>query len=71
MRLKLKYMFSGILDHQLIDKKVINIYYDVFFYIILKKEKLVNVFFAYIIIMYCLYYIIHIKKLYLLNFRIF
>ncbi|XP_043800263.1 centromere protein I-like [Apis laboriosa] len=30
----------GILDHQLIDKKVINIYYDVFFYIILKKEKL-------------------------------
>lgn len=48
-------MFSGILDHQLIDKKVINIYYDVFFYIILKKEKLVNVFFVYIII--------HIKKL--------
>lgn len=58
MRLKLKYMFSGILDHQLIDKKVINIYYDVFFYIILKKEKLVNIFFAYIII--------HIKKLYVI-----
>lgn len=58
MRLKLKYMFSGILDHQLIDKKVINIYYDVFFYIILKKEKLVNIFFVYIII--------HIKKLYII-----
>ncbi|KAK1138121.1 hypothetical protein K0M31_002605 [Melipona bicolor] len=30
----------GILDHQLVDKKVINIYYSVFFYIMLKKEKL-------------------------------
>ena len=34
---------SGILDHQLVDKKVINIYYSVFFYIMLKKEKLVNI----------------------------
>nr|XP_033195550.1 centromere protein I-like isoform X1 [Bombus vancouverensis nearcticus] len=30
----------GILDYQLIDKKVINIYYSVFFYMMLKKERL-------------------------------
>lgn len=30
----------GILDHQLIDKKVVNIYYHVFFHVMLKKAKL-------------------------------
>ncbi|KAF3427392.1 hypothetical protein E2986_08348 [Frieseomelitta varia] len=41
----------GILDHQLVDKKVINIYYSVFFYIMLKKEKLVNILLNIVIIL--------------------
>ncbi|XP_018316696.1 centromere protein I [Mycetomoellerius zeteki] len=30
----------GIWDYELVDRKVINIYYDIFFYIMLKKQKL-------------------------------
>ncbi|XP_011703311.1 PREDICTED: centromere protein I-like [Wasmannia auropunctata] len=30
----------GVWDYELVDRKVINIYYDVFFYVMLKKQKL-------------------------------
>ncbi|KAG5311255.1 CENPI protein, partial [Acromyrmex insinuator] len=30
----------GVWDYELVDRKVINIYYDIFFYIMLKKQKL-------------------------------
>lgn len=50
--------FLGLWEYELVDRKIINIYYDVFFYTMLQKEKLVICFFLHIL------YI-----LYLINFR--
>jgi hypothetical protein len=35
-------VYLGLWDYELIDRKVINVYYDVLFYVMLKKEKLVK-----------------------------
>lgn len=35
-------MILGLWDYELVDRKVINIYYDILFYTMLKKEKLVT-----------------------------
>jgi len=35
-------VYLGLWDYELIDRKVINVYYDVLFHVMLKKEKLVK-----------------------------
>jgi len=47
-------MCLGLWDYELIDRKVINVYYDVLFYVMLKKEKLVKYLYD-ILIRYILY----------------
>lgn len=46
--------FLGLWEYELVDRKIINIYYDVFFYTMLQKEKLVIYAFSYI---YYIFYI--------------